>query len=366
MDVRRFCRGCLNCATRKGPGCPVRPPLQSIPVKAPFHRVAVDVMQLPVTRSGKKYVVVFLGYLMKWVEVFPTADQQASTIARLLVEHIICRHGVPEELLSDRGSNFLSDLMLELCSLTGMMKINTSGYHPQTDGLVEKFNSTIQSMLAKTNDRNVMEWDQQLPLLLFAYRSVIQESTRESPFFLLYGRNPRLPSGTLLDQSRTTYLVDLDDYRTELVVNLKKARELALKNIKQAQEKQRKFYDRQSCPLPYRIGDRVMVFMPSNVTGKDRKLARPYHGPFRIVHLTPTNTEVQLIERPQDQSIFVAIDRLRRCYSELSDRSWTGWKGRRGRAKRKSKVLSPPEESLRTTGSVTRSMARKLDSSDPK
>ena len=71
-----------------------------------------------------------------------------------------------------------------------------------------------------------------------------------------------------------------------------------------------------------------MVFMPSEVTGKDRKLARPYHGPF---HLTPNNAEVQLIERPQDQTIFIAIDRLRKCYQELSDQSWTGRKGSKGR-----------------------------------
>ena len=237
-DVRRFCRSCLNCATRKGPGRPVRPPMQPIPVKGPFHRVAVDVLQLPVTSSGNKYIVVFMDYLTKWVEAFPTSDQKTSTIAALLVEHIVCRHGIPEELLSDRGSNFLSDLMLELCSILGVRKINTSGYHPQTDGLVEKFNSTLQSMIAKSSDKHATEWDKQLPLLLFAYRSVVQESTKESPFFLLYGRDPRLPTGTLLEQSRTTYLVDLDDYRTELVVNFKKARELALRSIKEAQEKQ--------------------------------------------------------------------------------------------------------------------------------
>ena len=93
-----------------------------------------------------------MDYLTKWVEAFPTGDQQASTIASLLVEHIICRHGVPEELLSDRGSNFLSDLILELCSLLGIRKINTSGYHPQTDGLVEKFISTLQGMISKASD----------------------------------------------------------------------------------------------------------------------------------------------------------------------------------------------------------------------
>ena len=70
-------------------------------------------------------------------------------IARLLVENTVCRHGVPEELLSNRGMNFLSDLILEMCSLLGIRKVNTSGYHPQTDGLVEKLNSTITNMMQK-------------------------------------------------------------------------------------------------------------------------------------------------------------------------------------------------------------------------
>ena len=117
-----------------------------------------------------------MDYLTKWVEAFPTSDQQASTIAGLLVKHIICRHGIPEELLSDRGSNFLSDLILELCSLLGIRKLNTSGYNPQTDGSVEKFNSTLQSMISKVSDKNPTEWDKQLAMLPFAYRSVVQES----------------------------------------------------------------------------------------------------------------------------------------------------------------------------------------------
>ena len=65
-------------------------------VKGPFHRVAVNVLQLPLTSSGNKYVVVFMDYLTKWVEALPTADQQAVTIAMLPIENIICRHGVPE------------------------------------------------------------------------------------------------------------------------------------------------------------------------------------------------------------------------------------------------------------------------------
>ena len=322
-DVRRFCRGCLNCATWKGPGRGIRPPLQPIPVKGPFHRVGVDILQLPLTSSGNKYLVVFLDYLTKWVEAYPVPDQRAETIARLLVENIVCRHGVPEELLSDRGANFLSDLILEMCSLLGIRKVNTSGYHPQTDGLVEKFNSTITNMISKSVAVSV-EWDKQLPLLLFAYRTTIQESTRESPFFLLYGRDPRLPTTSAMEPPRPEYTVDLDDYKSELVTCLVKAHECAREQIKKAQVRQKKFYDVHAKEPSYKVGERVMVYMPTDVTGKDRKLARPYHGPYRIVALTPTNAEVKLVDSVDDPSIFVALDRLRRCYPELPNTSWTG------------------------------------------
>ena len=170
------------------------------------------------------------------MEAFATSNQQLATIALpayWLKTYIVCRHGVHEELLSDRGSNFLSDLILELCCVLGM-KINTSGYHPQTDGLVEKFNSTILAMLAICTDGSIIEWDKKLPFVLFAYRSTILSSTKESPFFLLYGRDPRLLSGSILDQARPEYLVDMEDYRTELLMNVRAARELALVNIKEA------------------------------------------------------------------------------------------------------------------------------------
>lgn len=116
-DVMEFCRRCLNCVTRWGPGHSHCPPLKSIPVKGPFHRVGVDILQLPLTSRSNKYIVVFMDYLTKWVEAFPTPVQETTTIANLLIEYIICQHRVPEEFLSDRGTNFLSDLILKLCSI---------------------------------------------------------------------------------------------------------------------------------------------------------------------------------------------------------------------------------------------------------
>ena len=102
-------------------------------------------------------------------------------------------------LLSDRGSNFLSELILEVCHLIGTKKINTSGYHAQTDELVERFNRTLIAMLSKWVDKKGQDWDQQLPYVLWAYRVSPHNSTGESPFFLLHGYDPRLPTELALE-----------------------------------------------------------------------------------------------------------------------------------------------------------------------
>ena len=109
----------------------------------------MDVFQLPLTESGNRYVVVFADYLTKWIEAFAVSEQSAETIARLLVEEVFCRHGAPAELLSDRGANFLSELVGEVCKQLQIRKVNTSGYHPQTNGLVEKMNSTLIAMISR-------------------------------------------------------------------------------------------------------------------------------------------------------------------------------------------------------------------------
>ena len=136
---------------------------------------------------------------------------------------IIVRHGVQERLLSDRGPNFLSALMEEVCKLVGTTKVNTSGYHPQCDGLVEKFNSKLINMLTKSVDRYGRDSDTHLPYLLFAYRAAIQESTQASPFHLLYGREPIVPTDTALSQPRTPYEIDFPDYCAELTAHMSDA-----------------------------------------------------------------------------------------------------------------------------------------------
>ena len=338
-DVRKWCQSCLVCASRHI-GKAQKPPLSPIPVAGPFDCLGVDIIQFPCSYDGNKYAIVFMDYLTKWPEVFPVPNQTAETIARALVE-VISRHGVPAKLLSDRGANFLSDILQEVYKLLGIKKVNTSAYHPQSDGLVERFNRTLTDMLAKTVDQSGRDWDKRIPYVLYAYRTSVQESTKESPFFLLYGRDGRLPTEAALTQPRTCYQVDIDDFKTDLVCNLSEAWELARHNISQSQKKQKQHYDKGTRPKDYHVGDRVFVHMPGDVQGKAWKFARPFHGPYRILELTPTNASVRLVDKPQDAPIFVSLDRVRRCPKEIPDGET--WSGKRGTKKTRRTQAPRPE-----------------------
>ena len=276
-DIVNWCRSCLTCATRR-PGRAVKLLLTPIPVSGPFDRVGVDVIQFPKSVAGNKYAVVFVDYLTKWPEVFAVKDQTALTIAKLLMTEIVPRHGVPSELLSDRGTSFLSSLMYELYRLLGIKKINTTAYHPQTEGLVERFNRTLTDMLAKTVEVGGADWDVRLPYVLFSYRSSLQESTQESPFYLLYGRDPQLPvEEMLVPQERAS--IEIGGYTEEVTKRMSDAWETARQQVQKAQKRQKQNHDRNARPATFSSGDRVFVYMPAKTTGKTRKFARPYHGP---------------------------------------------------------------------------------------
>ena len=148
-DVEHWCKSCVDCAMKKSPRNTKRAPLLPLPVEGAFDRVAVDVLGpfKPFSRQNR-YIVVFSDYLTRWCEAFPVPSVEAFVIARLLVDEIIARHGAPRVLLSDRGTNFLSRLVAEVCKIFQIQKVNTSSYHPQTDGLVERFNSTLGQSLS--------------------------------------------------------------------------------------------------------------------------------------------------------------------------------------------------------------------------
>ena len=228
---------------------------------------------------------------------------------------MISRNGVPRELLSDRGANFLSSLLQEVCKVMGVHRVNTTTYHPQRDGLVERFNRALTEMLSKTVEKNGKNWDE-----LFAYRTSVQESTQESPFYLLYGRDPNLPSQEVLSTPVERGYTDLNSYREELVLGLGEAWDLARSNVKKAQKRQKKNYDRTLKDVPLKVGDRVFLFVPAMKQGKAHKFARPYRRPYRVVELYANGADIRPVDRPQQSTIRVSLNRLRKCPSEMCAR----------------------------------------------
>ena len=115
-----------------------------------MERIAIDVLgPLPITETGNKYILIVADYFTKWVEAYPMPNQEATTVAELLVKQFICRFGVPPLIHSDQGRNFESELFAEMCQLLGIKKTRTTPYHPQSDGMVERFNCTLESPTVK-------------------------------------------------------------------------------------------------------------------------------------------------------------------------------------------------------------------------
>jgi len=142
--------------------------------------------------SGNRYILVICDYATRYPEAFPLRSFKARQVANCLIQ-LFLRVGVPREVLTDCWTNFLFKLLQQVYQLLGVKGIKTTPYHPQTDGLVERFNQTLKNMLRKFVSSTGSDWDQWLPYLLFVYREVPQASTGFSPFELLYGRQVRGP-----------------------------------------------------------------------------------------------------------------------------------------------------------------------------
>ena len=190
---------CQLCQKRNPPQPVPQAPMGTIRTHHPFQKISWDIMgPLPVSSKGHKYILVITDMFSKWVEAFPLRVTDSETLAKVLVDEIVCRYGVPQCLHSDQGTNFNSEVITSLCKQLGIKRTRTTAYHPQANGQVERFNRTLESMLSKVVNENQRDWDTHLPKALFAYRTSLHESTGFSPFFVNYGRSAILPIDVML------------------------------------------------------------------------------------------------------------------------------------------------------------------------
>jgi hypothetical protein len=287
--------------------------LKPIPSGKPFDRVAMDILgPLPKTKAGNKYIIVAMDYLTRYAEIAPLPSQKAHQVAKFFVQRIFAAHGPCRTLLPDRGSNFCSKLMAGTLSLLKIGHAKTTAYHPQTDGLVERFNATLEQMLTPYVNDPQDNWDEHLPFVQFAYNTAIQATTGYNPFYLLYGREPVLPLDAMCDKNPTRRAKDTP----ELVPRLEKARNIARRNIDQVQRRMKTRYDARRRPPKFEKGQLVMRKRPDKTKkGRSKKLTNRWDGPYEIMKIRPpVNVDIRK-KRGKQKTQTVHVDHLKHFHA---------------------------------------------------
>ena len=241
--------------------------LENIKAGYPLEIVAMDIFgPLPTSKSGNKYILVISDYFTKWAEAFSIPNQEAITVATRLVDHVFCRLSMPTQLDSDMGAQFESQLIKDISGLLGIKKTHTTPYHPQSDGLVERLNRTILSMLATTIKDHGKEWKDHLAKFCFAYNTSIHKSTGFTPFYFMYGRQARIPIDLIYstpepsDQSQ-------GEYARNLCQSLEKAYSTARERLQTAAQRQKTNYDQCIHGEHFKVGD--LVYLHTQLSPKE-------------------------------------------------------------------------------------------------
>ena len=182
---------CSRCLRRKTP--PQVAPLQPILVTQPLELVHMDYLSLEPSKGNIENVLAITDHFTRYALAYPSKTQTAQATARILWDNFICHYGFPEKFISDQGRNFESDFIKELCKIAGVKKVHTTPYHPQGNGQCERFNSTLCNMLGTLSEEEKSDWKSYLGCMTHAYNCTKHASTTYSPYYLMFGRHPRLP-----------------------------------------------------------------------------------------------------------------------------------------------------------------------------
>ena len=190
-EAMQHVQQCTRCLRRKTPSHVA--PLQPIHVTQPLELVHMDYLSLEPSKGNIENVLVITDHFTRYALAYPSKTQTAQATARILWDNFICHYGFPEKFISDQGRNFESDLIKELCKIAGVKKLHTTPYHPQGNGQCERFNSTLCNMLGTLSEEEKSDWKSYLGCMTHAYNCTKHASTTYSPYYLMFGRHPRLP-----------------------------------------------------------------------------------------------------------------------------------------------------------------------------
>ena len=307
-DIARWVKSCDKCAQAKpGPGLG-KSPLSQFRVTAPMQSVAVDIFgPLPITENGNEYVIVLGEYFSKWFEAWAAPDHTALTVADKIVTEFITRFGCPQQIHTDQGREFESELFTLVCAKFGINKTRTAPYRPNSDGLVERFNRTLKQMLRIFASENPRDWDDHLPFLMMAYRATQQKSTGCTPNLLFMQREISCPLDLMVgDPPNSVSDVCPIAYIEWIKSAMYITHEFAHKNLGLSAKRQKNNYDFGLKPRAYSIGDWVWRWYPPTAC---QKLGLGWTGPYLVIKKI-SNLTYSIQKSPDSRIINVHVDHI--------------------------------------------------------
>lgn len=288
-DVKEFIRKCPKCQVTKASNNKKQPLAVTTTSTVPFFRVSLDIVgPLPTSYNNFKYLLTFQDDLTKFFGAIPLENHEADTVARHFVNDIILRYQMPECILTDQGSEFLSDLFSKVLKLLGIKRRRTSGYSPWSNGSLERQHRDLKAMLRAYIEKDQSNWPDFIQYIVFVINTTKNRSTGYTPHQLLYGFQPIVPSNL---KRKPEPVYTYDDFANELRYKLQKAHEIARENLVESKLNNKLYYDKKAKLDKYEVGDLILIRNNAPKT----KLDDLFLGPYEITKvMSDTNVQIKV------------------------------------------------------------------------
>ncbi|MEW8092744.1 MAG: reverse transcriptase domain-containing protein [Candidatus Thiodiazotropha endolucinida] len=319
-DIARWVKQCDVCARAKpGPGLG-KSALHQFRVNEIMRCVAVDIFgPLPLTEDGNEYIIVLGDYYSKWVDAWAVPNHQAQTVADKIVVEFFTKFGCPQQIHTDQGREFQSELFRLVCEKFGIQQTRTAPYRPNSDGLVERFNRTLKQLLKIFASENPKDWDDHLPFLLMAYRTTQHKSTGCTPNLIFLQREISCPLDLMVGPPPNT-LEDICpiQYIEWIKSAMALTHDFVFRNLQVAATRQKTYHDRDLKPRKYDIGDWVWRWYPPTA---GQKLGLGWTGPYLVTkRISDVTYSVQKSENSPVLNLHV--DHLKPYEGRNQPRNW--------------------------------------------
>lgn len=286
-DIEYHITTCNECQHFKTPRGPRTGLMQSIPISKIFERLHIDIVgPLKESISGKRYIVTAIDAFSRFGYAKAYKEVKSDDILSFLQQEVISKHGVPHQITSDNGAQFTSGIFEDYLRKLGIKHARTCAYHPQSNGLDERFNGTLVKILRNYISADQLNWDEKLIWALMLYNTTPNDSTSLSPYSILYGVEPRTPLNTIAITQDSTN----KDSEHEIV------RAVARDNSNQAHQVQKYYYDKHRQEQTFKPFDLVLTRAHTVNLGDSRKLAYKWVGPYIITRIITHDNYSRAIE----------------------------------------------------------------------